>query len=164
MRPSIPASGQLLDSVDRSLGRNLNRGPSARLNLTWTPNDKDQVTAAASYNEQVLHGHPDDSYVIDGANGNPTSIFDRPSRRRYLETDNSVSAGWKHSFGEGTSCRSTRPTTTRSRARDHTLLNTVITTLPSDRRRCSTSITTTTTTVITASCASPMRRSSRGVR
>ncbi|HLZ76852.1 TonB-dependent receptor domain-containing protein [Phenylobacterium sp.] len=95
-----PISDALLTNVDHSLGRNLNRGPSARLNLTWTPTDKDQVTAAASYTEQVLHGHPDDSYVIGGAGG-PTSIFDVHGRRRYLELDNAVSAGWKHTFGEG---------------------------------------------------------------
>ena len=96
-----PATGQLVSNLDQSIGRNLNRGPSARMNLTWTPTDKDQITGAVSYTEQDLHGHPVDDYTDSAADGTPISVADRTGRRRYLETDNSVAVGWKHSFAEG---------------------------------------------------------------
>jgi outer membrane receptor for ferrienterochelin and colicin len=123
-----PATGQFLSNIDHSLGRNINRGPSARVNLTWTATDKDQITAAASYTEQLLHGHPDDAYVDSGADGKPLSVFDLSGRRRYLETDNSISAGWKHSFSEGHDL-SVDAVYNNSVARDH-VLNTVTTALP----------------------------------
>ncbi|MGZ6018526.1 MAG: TonB-dependent receptor domain-containing protein [Phenylobacterium sp.] len=123
-----PISGQAIHNVDHSIGRNLNRGPTARVNLTWTPDEKDQVTAAASYTEQVLHGHPDDNYVVSGGNGAPAQAFDLSGRRRYLETDNSISTGWKHTFGEGRDL-SIDAVYNNSVAPDHVLF-TVTTTLP----------------------------------
>ena len=96
-----PASGKFLRSEDDGSGRNLTRGPTARLSLTYTPEAKDQFTAAGSYNELLVQGHPFDHYVDDDANGTPVRILSRLGERRYLETDNSISAGWKHTFGEG---------------------------------------------------------------
>jgi hypothetical protein len=96
-----PASGHFLRDFTEGLGRNITRGPTARLNITWTATPKDQVTGAASYNEQLVYGHPNDDYRNEGVDGTPILIFSRPGKRRYLETDNSISAGWKHSFGEG---------------------------------------------------------------
>lgn len=96
-----PASGQFLKSFDTGIGRNLTRGPNARLSVTFTPDAKDQITGGASYNELLVQGHPFDRYVNDGADGTAVSILNRQAERRYLETDNSVSAGWKRTFGDG---------------------------------------------------------------
>jgi outer membrane receptor protein involved in Fe transport len=97
-----PASGQFLNSVDQGFGRNIARGPTARVNLTYTASPRDQITGGASYNEQLIHGHPFDRVENDGVGGVPTSIFSRQGARRFLETDTSLTAGWKHSFaGEG---------------------------------------------------------------
>jgi outer membrane cobalamin receptor len=96
-----PASGQFLKTFDRGVGRNLTRVPSARVNLSWAATPKDQITAAASYTDQLVHGHPDDKYTNDGPGDVPVLIIDRAGRRRFLETDNSVSSGWKHTFGDG---------------------------------------------------------------
>jgi outer membrane receptor protein involved in Fe transport len=96
-----PVSGQLLKSEDDGQGRNLTRGPTARLSVTYTPETKDQITGSASFNESLAQGHPFDHYVTDGVNGAPVSILDRLGERRGLEIDNSASTGWKHTFGEG---------------------------------------------------------------
>jgi outer membrane receptor protein involved in Fe transport len=97
-----PASGQFLFNRDDGLGRNITRGPTARLNLTYTPEPKDQFTGAASYNEILVYGHPFDRLEDDGIGGIPVSIFSRRGARRFLETDTSLSAGWKHTFaGDG---------------------------------------------------------------
>ncbi len=95
------ASGQFLRSDDLFSGRNLTRGPTARLSVTYTPQDKDQFTAAASYSELLVQGHPFDRLETDGPDGAPVSLFTRLGERRFLETDNSITAGWKHSFSEG---------------------------------------------------------------
>ncbi|HEX3367114.1 TonB-dependent receptor plug domain-containing protein [Phenylobacterium sp.] len=122
------ASGQFLKNFDDSIGRNLTRGPNGRVNFTWTPQDKDQFTGAISYNSLLVHGHPDDKYTDDGVGGVPVLIEDRSGRRRFLETDNSISAGWKHTFGEGHEL-SADAVYNDGLARDHTL-NTVFATLP----------------------------------
>jgi outer membrane receptor protein involved in Fe transport len=97
-----PASGQFLFSHDDGLGRNITRGPTARLNFTYTPEPKDQLTAGASYNELLVYGHPFDRFEDDGLDGAPVSIFSRRGARRFLETDTGLNAGWKHTFaGEG---------------------------------------------------------------
>ena len=94
-------SGQFLASDDRSIGRNLTRGPNARLSVTYTPEDKDQITAGVTYSELLIQGHPFDRFENDGPGGAPVSIRDQQGERRSLVTDNSFSAGWKHTFGEG---------------------------------------------------------------
>lgn len=96
-----PASGEFLNSLDTGYGRNLTRGPTARLSVTYTPDPKDQITGGGSYNEILVFGHPFDRYVNEGVDGLPVSILDQQGERRFLETDNSVSAGWKHTFGDG---------------------------------------------------------------
>jgi outer membrane receptor protein involved in Fe transport len=95
------ASGQFLKSDDLGVGRNLARGPTARLSITYTPRDADQLTASASYSELLVQGHPFDRFENDGPDGAPVGIFTRLGERRFLETDQSITAGWKHSFSEG---------------------------------------------------------------
>jgi outer membrane receptor protein involved in Fe transport len=96
-----PASGEFLESLNGGSGRNLTRGPNARLSVTYTPDSKDQITAGGSYNEILVEGHPFDRYQNNAADGTPVSILERLGERNNMETDNSVSAGWKHTFGEG---------------------------------------------------------------
>jgi outer membrane receptor protein involved in Fe transport len=97
-----PTSGQFLINHDDGFGRNITRGPTARVSLSYSATPKDQITGAATYNELVVHGHPFDRFEDDGVTGAPVSIFSRQGARRFLETDTSQSAGWKHSFsGEG---------------------------------------------------------------
>ncbi len=96
-----PASGQFLKTFDQSVGRNITRGPTARINATLTPNDKDQFTSELSYTQLNVYGHPDDVYTDLGPTGAPVSIFDFHGHRRFIEAANSASAGWKHTFGEG---------------------------------------------------------------
>ena len=69
---------------------------------TYTP-DATRISspAALSYSDLLVHGHPDDFYTNDGPDGAPVEIFDYRGLRRFLETANSVSAGWRHTFGEG---------------------------------------------------------------
>jgi outer membrane receptor protein involved in Fe transport len=96
-----PASGQVLNNTDAGEGRNLTRGPTARLSVTYTPAEKDQITGTASYNEILVRGHPFDRYEDDGVGGTPVSILLRRGERRALGTDTSLTAGWKHTFAEG---------------------------------------------------------------
>ncbi|THD59451.1 outer membrane beta-barrel family protein, partial [Phenylobacterium sp.] len=96
-----PVSGQFLKTQHEEVGRNLARGPTARLSVTYTPEDKDQITGSASYNTLLVQGHPFDHYVDDDASGAPASILSRQGERRFLEIDSSISAGWKHTFGAG---------------------------------------------------------------
>jgi len=96
-----PISNQFLKNFDESLGRNLTRTITPRVNLTWTATPKDQVTGALSYNNLLVYGHPDDHYQGDGVGDIPVRAYERAGHRRFLETDNSVSAGWRHTFGEG---------------------------------------------------------------
>ncbi|MBS0362367.1 MAG: TonB-dependent receptor [Proteobacteria bacterium] len=98
-----PISHQFLDTVDQGIGRNLQRGPTARVTATFTPSDKDQFTGEVSYTQLLFYGHPDDFYTDYGPTGQPTSIFDFHGHRRFLETGTSTSAGWKHSFAENES-------------------------------------------------------------
>jgi hypothetical protein len=95
------ASGAFLKSDDDGVGRNLARGSTARLSATYTPQDKDQITGGLTYNTLLIQGHRFDRLENDGPDDAPVSIFDRLGERRYLETDNSVTAGWRHTFGEG---------------------------------------------------------------
>ncbi len=97
-----PISGEFLNTFDTSLGRNLTRGPTARVNFTYTPEKKDQFTGAMTYNEIIVHGHPFDHLEEDGADGAPIEVSARQGARRFVETDTSFTAGWRHSFsGEG---------------------------------------------------------------
>jgi outer membrane receptor protein involved in Fe transport len=97
-----PTSGQFLINHDDGFGRNITRGPQARLNFSYSLTPKDQITGAASYSELLVYGHPFDRFEDDGVGGAPTSLFSRQGARRFLETDTSLAAGWKHSFaGDG---------------------------------------------------------------
>ncbi len=96
-----PVSGEFLKSSDISIGRNLSRGPTARLSATYTPQDKDQFTGSATYNELLAQGHPDNVYENDGLDGSPLSILHQTAERRGLNLEKSLNAGWKHTFSEG---------------------------------------------------------------
>jgi len=117
-----PTTGQILTSRDDSIGRNISRGPSGRINITWTPDPKDQFTAAGSYNSFLVHGHPFDAFETDTAAGTPVSLLSTLGHRRFLETDNSISAGWRHTFGEGHEL-SADALYNDSLGRDHTLFD-----------------------------------------
>ena len=95
-----PTTNQFLNTLDHGLGRNIQRGPTARITASLTPNDKDTFTGELSYTELLFYGHPDDFYTDFGPTGQPTTIFDFHGHRRFLETGNSVSTGWKHSVAE----------------------------------------------------------------
>src|SRR5579859_3029212 len=106
-------SGQFIKSDDLDTGRNLVRGPTARLSVTYTPEDKDQFTGGVTYNSLLRQGHPFDRFETDGLDGAPLAqpaddahrravkAIGRLGERRFLETDNSFSGGWKHTFGDG---------------------------------------------------------------
>ena len=95
-----PTSGEFLRTLDQGLGRNITRGPTARVNVTLTPNDRDQFTGELSYVEQNVYGHPDDGYTDFGPTGAPAQIFDFRGHRRFYENANSASLGWRHTFSE----------------------------------------------------------------
>ncbi|HZZ31037.1 MAG TPA: TonB-dependent receptor plug domain-containing protein, partial [Phenylobacterium sp.] len=96
-----PGSGQILTNSDIGVGRNLSRGPSGRFSITYTPDDKDQITGTGSYNENLQQGHPFDRYVSDGPDGKPVTILDRLGERRGMALETSLTTGWKHTFAEG---------------------------------------------------------------
>ena len=96
-----PISGRFLRNFDADVGRNITRGPSVRINLSWSATPTDQITAAANYNSDLRHGHPDDKFTGEGPGEVLVRSLDRAGRRRFLETDNSISTGWKHTFSEG---------------------------------------------------------------
>lgn len=116
-----PASGKELTTSDVGQGRNLTRNPTGRVNLTWSATAADQITGALSYNTILVQGHPHDFLINNDLNGLPVLIEDRLGERRFLETDNSVSAGWKHTFGEGHEL-SVDAVYNDSLARDHTIV------------------------------------------
>ena len=119
-----PTSGRFLRTDDLDTGRNLARGPTARLSVTYTPQEKDQITGGVTYSDLLIQGHPFDHYENDDAAGAPTSIFTRSGERRFLETDNGFSTSWTHTFGEGHDL-SVSGAYNDSLARDHRLYTSV---------------------------------------
>ena len=118
-----PASGLFLDHVDDFLGRNLQRGPSGRLSATYTPDPKDQLTAAFSYTELLFYGHPVDRYSDEAPGGGVADFQVRAGHRRFEEIDTGLTGGWKHTFGEGHTL-SLDLIANDSRSRDHDLYTT----------------------------------------
>ena len=96
-----PVSGQVLTSSDIGSGRNLSRGPTGRLSVTYTPVEKDQITGGMTFNGFLVQGHPFDRYESDGLGGMPVSILVRSGERRAVGTEASYTSGWKHTFAEG---------------------------------------------------------------
>ena len=96
-----PTTGALVKSGQAGIGRNLARGPTARLSATYTPEDKDQFTGSATYNELLAQGHPDTVYTTDGPDGLPANILHEHAERRGLNLEKSLNAGWRHTFSEG---------------------------------------------------------------
>lgn len=118
-----PATGVFLDSVSDFVGRNITRGPTGRLALTYTPRKEDQFTAAFNYNELLIYGHPFNHFVDFDAAGAPARLLNRQGHRRFEEIDTSLTAGWKHTFGEGHAL-SLDLVANDSRPRDETLWKT----------------------------------------
>jgi outer membrane receptor protein involved in Fe transport len=96
-----PGTGAFVNSSEIGIGRNLARGPTARLSVTYTPEDKDQFTGSATDNELVSQGHPDNLYTTDGPDGLPANILRQTAERRGLNLEKSLNAGWRHTFSEG---------------------------------------------------------------
>jgi outer membrane receptor protein involved in Fe transport len=96
-----PASGQFLDHTDDFIGRNIARGPTAQLTVGYAATSKDQLSASANYNELLVYGHPIDRYADFGADGSRTGVLIRRAHRRFEEIDFGLTAGWKHTFGDG---------------------------------------------------------------
>ncbi len=96
-----PDSGVFLTHLHDFIGRNIQRGPSGRLNVTYSPDAKDQLTGNFSYTEMLSYGHPYDRYLDLDANGDPASLLISQGHRRFEEIDTGLTGGWKHTFGEG---------------------------------------------------------------
>jgi outer membrane receptor protein involved in Fe transport len=96
-----PSTGAFVKSSNIGIGRNLSRGPTARLSATYTPEDKDQFTGSATYNELLAQGHPDNLYTTEGPDGLPANILRQRAERRGLNLEKSLNAGWRHTFSEG---------------------------------------------------------------
>lgn len=97
-----PDGAPTLESVQDFIGRSLYRGPTGRLNFTYTVDPKTQITGGATYNELLLDGHPFTRFTDSDPDGTLVNLLTREGERRYLQIDTSLSAGWKHSFaGEG---------------------------------------------------------------
>jgi outer membrane receptor protein involved in Fe transport len=90
----------LTSSTSEFIGRNTARGPTARLNLTFSPTAKDQLTGAVNYNELLIYGHPFNVFATDDAAGALLSSLTRQGHRRFEEIDKGLTVGWKHTFGE----------------------------------------------------------------
>src|SRR6185437_11576303 len=95
-----PVSGSQTTSHSDFIGRNITRGPTARLNLTYSPTAADQLTAAVNYNELLIYGHPFNVFSTDGPTGALLSDLTRQGHRRFEEIDLGLSGGWKHTFGQ----------------------------------------------------------------
>jgi outer membrane receptor protein involved in Fe transport len=113
-----PVSGQFLDHLQTFVGRGFLRTPSGRLNLTYMPDAKDQLTAGFNYTELLSYGHPFNHFADEDANGDTVDYLNRQGHRRFEEIDTSYTAGWKHTFGEGHSL-SLDLLRNESRPRDH---------------------------------------------
>ncbi len=96
-----PSTSAFVKNSNVFIGRNLSRGPTARLSATYTPEDKDQFTGSATYNELLQQGHPDNVYTTDGPDGLPANILHQHAERRGLNLEKSLNAGWRHTFAEG---------------------------------------------------------------
>jgi outer membrane receptor protein involved in Fe transport len=99
---SLPdQTGVFRDHLLETIGRNLTRGPTARLTAGYALTPKDQLTLNYSYNHLLWYGYPYNHYV-DDLGGGVTNVQDRQSYRRLAQNDTGVSAGWRHSFaGDG---------------------------------------------------------------
>jgi outer membrane receptor protein involved in Fe transport len=113
-----PASGAQTTSLSDFIGRNIARGPTARLNLTYSPTAKDQLTGAVNYNELLIYGHPFNVFETDGPTGAVLNDLTRQAHRRFEEIDLGLTVGWKHTFGEGHDL-SLDLVRNQSRPRDH---------------------------------------------
>ncbi|MFL5297824.1 MAG: TonB-dependent receptor [Phenylobacterium sp.] len=96
-----PVSGAATTSESDFIGRNIQRGPTGRLALTYTPDRKDQLSAGYTYTELLSYGHPFNVFETTAPSGAVASEQIRQGHRRFEEIDTSYTAGWKHTLGEG---------------------------------------------------------------
>jgi outer membrane receptor protein involved in Fe transport len=94
-----PRSGHFLNSRVTGSGRNLVRGPTARLDVGYDLDPKTRLTAQISYNGFLRNGQPLYRFEDDGADGAPASLFYRQGGRRFTQDDVGLSAGWRRQFG-----------------------------------------------------------------
>jgi len=118
-----PSGGPTTTSVSDFVGRNIARGPSARLSLSYSPTASDQFTGAVNYNELLIYGHPFNVFTTDGPTGALLDDLTRQGHRRFEEIDKGLTAGWKHTFGQDHDI-SVDIVRNQSRPHDHTTYTT----------------------------------------
>jgi outer membrane receptor protein involved in Fe transport len=97
----VPASGLYAGHHIDIIGRNLTRGPTAKLNLGYALTPKDQLTANASYNSILIYGYPFNHFDDRDTAGAVTALQDRQGKRHNTYEDLSLSGGWRHTIGDG---------------------------------------------------------------
>jgi outer membrane receptor protein involved in Fe transport len=96
------ASGKFLPNNSDFIGRNLTRGPTGHVNLSYNLDAKDQLTASAQLNQLLIQGHPFNHFDEEDAAGDLVFLQNRQGSRRFEEKDVGLTGGWKHSFaGDG---------------------------------------------------------------
>lgn len=93
-----PATGVRLDNDIDMIGRNLNRGPTAKLTVGYALTPKDQLTLNGSYSEILVYGYPFNRFVSYDPAGAITSFQERVGKRRFNQTAPSLTGTWRHSF------------------------------------------------------------------
>jgi outer membrane receptor protein involved in Fe transport len=97
----VPASGLFIDQDVYTIGRNLQRGPNAKLTVGYALTPKDQLTANASYNRNLIYGYPFTRFEDRNTADAITGFHDRQGKRRNTYEDLSLSGGWRHTLGDG---------------------------------------------------------------
>ena len=97
----VPASGLFADQDVYSIGRSLNRGPTAKLTVGYALTPKDQLTANASFNRNLIYGYPFNRFEDRDTADAITSFHDRQGKRRNTYEDLSLSGGWRRTLGDG---------------------------------------------------------------
>jgi outer membrane receptor protein involved in Fe transport len=97
----IPASGLFSDQDTYTIGRSLNRGPTAKLTVGYALTPKDQLTANASYNSVLIYAYPFTRFEDRDSADAITGFLDRQGKRHNEFKDLSLSGGWRHTFGDG---------------------------------------------------------------
>ncbi len=97
----VPASGLFTDHTIDTIGRNLQRGPNAKLTVGYALTPKDQLTANASYNQNLIYGYPFNLYRDYSTAGVLTGLHERQGKRHNRYEDLSLNGGWRHTIGDG---------------------------------------------------------------
>lgn len=97
----VPASGLFADQDTLTIGRGLARGPTAKLTVGYALTPKDQLTANASYNRNLIYGYPFTRFEDRNTADAITGFHDRQGKRRNTYEDLSLSGGWRRTLGDG---------------------------------------------------------------